>query len=353
MTSNKTLNFFDNPPNMVSQKKTGHYPSNFTETFEEIEDVSSPPLNSTHTCFKNLEWRKNDKPSRIPEFEESIYGKTTFVIGRRQSGKTTLIKNLVNQESERLRQNDIINQFTKIIIVSKSDKTRSEYEKSDDLVRENKQSGEHDWERFIFLSSLEEVEDKLNPESGDPLDNSLIIIEDDIIISESFKSPSNIQSFFTQIKKRKITFIAAIHMLSGVHSSINNWVDYLFLCKNLPYSELQRIGNAFLSIKLNSFIRIYNEIVIDNTNIAVVNISPENLKPQVPGQNMMKLLYHYPFSPINNDVKTVQINEDKHPQEEQQISVNSVLSKSVEQSIDDIIFNLNLLKTQLKELIEN
>lgn len=68
---------------------------------------------------------------------------------------------------------------------------------------------------------------------------------------------------------------------------------------------------------------------------------------------MMKLLYHYPFSPINNDVKTVQINEDKHPQEEQQISVNSVLSKSVEQSIDDIIFNLNLLKTQLKELIEN
>jgi hypothetical protein len=114
------------------------------------------------------------------------------------------------------------------------------------------------------------------------------------------KSQQIIKTFFNDIKKRNITLIMALTGLPKVNSQVSSAADYLFLCKNLPYCELQRIGNAFLSIKLASFIRIYTEIVINNNSIAVVDISPENLRPNsktnIAQQNMMKLLYKYPLS---------------------------------------------------------
>ena len=401
--------FFDNPPNMGSQKKTGHFSDNFNENFEPI--FQSPNRSSSYQYDnqnQGLEWRQslpqtsgNDmfnmyQESRIPNFTKSLFGKTTFVVGRRKSGKTTLIKELARREIELLKNQSIINNFTKVIIMSKS---KENYQYYNNMNEETLQG----WESSEFQDNLDNLVKQVHE---DVIDNSLIIIEDDIEIDEFFKSPQVIKNFFSDVQKRNITLIIALTGLPKINSQISSSADYLFLCKSLPYCELQRIGNAFLSIKLASFIRIYTEIVVNNNSIAVVDISPENLRPNhkdnLKQHNMMKLLYKYHtrFSsntPLNNNLnnnlnrnlndnselnehfKVIEMNDNSDintiknnslktlidenfkvvemkANEKNHTSINNtsqLLEKTIINTLDDVVFNLNLLKDQLTKYFKD
>lgn len=403
-----TYGFFDNPPNMSSQKKTGHFSDNFNENFEPIFQSSNRSSNRLSNHYDNqnqgLEWRQslssntgNDmfnvfNESRIPHFTKSLFGKTTFVVGRRKSGKTTLIKELALREMELLKTQTIINHFTKVIIMSKSKENYQYYNN----INQEKLEG---WESSEFQDNLDNLVKQVHE---DVIDNSLIIIEDDIEIDDFFKSPQVIKNFFNDIHKRNITLMIALTGLPKINSQISSSADYLFLCKSLPYCELQRIGNAFLSIKLASFIRIYTEISVNNNCIAVVDISPENLRPNhkdnIKQQNMMKLLYKYNTrfndnitnnNLLNENFKVIEMNSmndntiknnsfkvsiDEHNKtlktlinenfkvvemkdnQKTDTSINNpshLLEKTIINTLDDVVFNLSLLKDQLTKYFTN
>ena len=364
MSQNQNLfGFFDNPPNMRSQKKTGHFADNFSEDFESVQANQSVQFNGFEQNCQGLEWRQQTQESRIPDFTKSLFGKITFVVGRRQSGKTTLVKGIVQREVEILKHQSIINHFPKVIILTNSNDHKSAYSDCKSFHNQPMVMEKEGWEYVQYLNNINDLTKMVKEES---VDNSLIIIEDDLALDEFFKSSQNLKNFFNDVQMRKITLIMALTGLPKINSQVASSVDYLFLCKNLPYCELQRIGNAFLSIKLNSFIRIYTEIVVNHDSIAVVDISPENLRPHNKNsfkqQNMMKLLYKYPLtlqepsrsSSIEPKLQTsleqqIQARTEEKIESKSESVTNSeqLLEKTIVQTIDDVVFNLNLLKSQL------
>ena len=418
MSQNHNLySFFDNPPNMSSQKKTGHFSDNFSEDFglgpshnfqeshqQSHQQSHQHPQSNTYYNnignYQGLEWRQSGvspqqmyNESRIPDFNKSLFGKITFVVGRRKSGKTTLIKDIARREIELLKEQAIINHFTKVIIATQTKEHHQSY-----LDFQNSNKPLQCWEGTEFQDNLDNLIKQVH---DDTIDNSLIIIEDDVAIDDFFKLPQIIKNFFNDIQKRNITLIISLTGLPKINSQISSAADYLFLCKSLPYCELQRIGNAFLSIKLASFIRIYTEIVVNNDSIAVVDISPENLRPNnktnIKQQNMMKLLYKYNLPPKIFDLsKQINIDNLKHTSNinfnsnnndlnndlsndlnndlsndliecndnfkvimvdsEKKTNINNqegLLEKNIVNTIDNVVYSLNLLKDQLSKYFEN
>jgi len=358
--------FFDNPPNMRCQKKTGHFADKFSEDFESVQPDQSTQFNGFEQTYQGLEWRQSQQESRIPDFTKPAFGKISLVVGRRQSGKTTLIKGIIQREVERLKHQAIINHFPKVIIVTQSINHRQAYSDCRSFQNTSMVRDKEGWEYIQFIESIEELAELVKKEA---VDNSLVVIEDDVVLDEFLKSSGSVKSFFADIQRRNMTLIMALSGLPKINSQVASAVDYLFLCKNLPYCELQRIGNAFLSIKLPSFIRIYSEIVINNDSIAVVDISPENLRPNtksnIKQQNMMKLLYKYPFTlqepepefePCMKPVLSLPASsqEQEQPVDDEPVTTtDKLLEKTIVQTIDDVVFNLNLLKTQLGQFFQD
>lgn len=296
-------NFFDNPPNLRSQKKTGmaeiFHPVNFQSTNNQY---NSQHNNSNRN---NSIGRFNEDFEKYPLFDKNLSSKISLIIGRKSAGKTYLSKEIASKLIEQISGSNIITDYTRIILLTSHQS--DEYEDIEYLIDREKTN-------YEVLSYFGKLTDKIKDENED-FSNSLVIIEDDINLDEKNKEVSELKEFFDYTRHKQMTIIIIRNNISSLPTLISSVVDYLFIFCGAIYSDLQKIHSRFLpEIGFGNFYRIYREMMGDSNAVCAINlvIPPRsNKKENKRKWNLLDSFYRYYLNEESGDEKDIEEQEEE------------------------------------------
>jgi hypothetical protein len=255
-------NFFDNPPNLCSQKKT-----KMNEVFQIMDDKYN-----------------SDK---YPIFDKNLYGKISLIIGRKQVGKTQLAKELTFNLIDKMSDSNIITDYNRLIILTLHQSKY--YNEIEDMIDPNKTN-------FQIINYFTQLSDKIK-DTNEDFSNSLVIIEEDINLDEKNKDSHELKDFFDYAGHKQMTIIIIRNNITSLPNIVSSIIDSLFIFSGAIYADLQKIHSRFLpEIGFGNFYHIYREIMNSNDNsICVINlIIPYRIKKEYKKKwNVLDSFYRY------------------------------------------------------------
>lgn len=298
-------NFFDNPPNLRSQKKTGmaeiFHPVNFQNQTGNKRynnnNSNNNNINISNTTNHGNYYNRNPRNiisqdfEKYPLFDKNISNKISLVIGRKSVGKTDLVKELVNNLIEIMSGSNIITDYSRITLLTSHQ--CDEYTEIEETIEPEKTN-------YEVLNHFTQLTDKIK-DHDEEFSNSLVIIEDDINLDEKNKDMSDLKEFFDYARHKQMTIIIVRNNIGSLPTLVSSVVDYLFVFCGAIYSDLQKLHSRFLpEIGFGNFYRIYREMMNNTNAICVVNLvipprsnKKENKKDNKRKWNLMDSFYRY------------------------------------------------------------
>lgn len=206
--------------------------------------------------------------SFFEEFEKSVFGSVSLILGKRTVGKTSLALDLILREFERMKDEEALIMFPKIVIGSEYEHHRKMYE------NELPKSKQIDLKFCLDYHQIIEMID------NQEYNSSLVVIEDDLQYLDSFMNDQiALKAFLDNVRRRNITVIMIIQNLGKIASTLSSSFDFLFLFNDNTYSDLQKIHSRFLSnLSFSPFLKITRDVNLKSNQVLVIDVSPDNYR---------------------------------------------------------------------------
>lgn len=196
---------------------------------------------------------------------------TILIIGKRGSGKSTLI-------------NDLIFRFGKktplMMAISKSEMTNETYSK---ILPNSLVYDMPDPALFKKINDRqEEYTRKINkkvPGFDQTKESQLIVMDDCIETSrDDWTKDSTLGNFFTQGRHKKLILIVAIHAVKSIPPTLRNNADYVFIFKTSTAAEKDKLKSEYIDVFSNKrdFNDVFSRYTDDYKCIVVDNMTKDS-----------------------------------------------------------------------------
>ena len=186
----------------------------------------------------------------------SIVDKTIGLIAKRCSGKSILLKHLVNSEKHK---------FSKIYVICPTEKINRFYS---DIVNDECifDSYNENW-----MNKLIDKMTEINSNKSQKERKNVLLILDDIVSDYNFHQSQTLKKLFIRGRHINIAIIITFQYLNLIPPTARNNLDYLF-CGQMNKQSIDLLTTEFLSgdIEKNEFIKMFNRCTKDY-NFLVIN----------------------------------------------------------------------------------
>jgi len=186
-------------------------------------------------------------------------GRIIMVIGRRGSGKSTLIEDLLYNLRHRF-------DFSIGMSPTRSSTEMMESHMPDSLVF-NEGFSKEQFQKMLALSALLARKGKTR--------NGLLVLDDCNADKEAFKSKS-MRDAFMNGRHYGMNIIWAMHYCMDILPDLRTQVDYIFVLKDNIRKNKERLYNNFFGMfeKLDDFIKVMDQCTDNNECLVLDNTSP-------------------------------------------------------------------------------
>ena len=186
----------------------------------------------------------------------TIVDKCIGLIAKRNSGKSVLLKHLVNSEKHK---------FHKIFVLCPTEKINRFYSDivSDDCIFDNY---DEKW-----MNKLIEKMTEINANKPTKERKNILLILDDCVSDHNFHQSPTIKKLFLRGRHINISLLITTQYIYLISPSMRNNLDYIF-CGQMNKQSIDLLTNEFLSgdITKEEFIKMYNRCTKDY-NFLVIN----------------------------------------------------------------------------------
>jgi len=201
-----------------------------------------------------------------------ILNRVTLLIARRNSGKSVLLKRLVN---------DSMHKFNKIFVICPSEPVNHFY-KNSGLVEDN-YIFENYSEKFgnALLKKMSEINEGKTKENA----KNILLIMDDCICDVDFRTSPSLKKLFIRGRHLSISLIITSQNLCSLNPLQRNNADYI-LCGQLSAKSLDILTDDYCpaSIPKKDFINYYSKSTLNYGFIVINNNSTKtNDKDEILG----------------------------------------------------------------------
>ena len=186
----------------------------------------------------------------------TIVDKCIGLIAKRNSGKSVLLKHLVNSEKHK---------FHKIFVLCPTEKINRFYSDivNDDCIFDN-------YDEKWMEKLIEKMTD-INANKSKNERKHILLILDDCVSDHNFHQSPTIKKLFLRGRHINISLLITTQYIYLISPSMRNNLDYIF-CGQMNKQSIDLLTNEFLSgdITKEEFIKMYNRCTKDY-NFLVIN----------------------------------------------------------------------------------
>jgi hypothetical protein len=186
----------------------------------------------------------------------TILNKTVALLAKRNSGKSVLLKHLVESEKHK---------FSKIFVICPTEKINRFYS---DIVCEECIFDSYD-EKWVdkLISKMTEI----NSNKSNKERKNILLILDDVVSDHNFHQSPTLKKLFIRGRHINIAIIITFQYLNLIPPVARNNMDFIF-CGQMNKQSVDLLMSEFISgdIEKNEFIKMYNRCTRDY-NFLVIN----------------------------------------------------------------------------------